>query len=51
VRERINRDNCVSLYLYTMAAGPAELQCHAEDFILSHFEQVGDPHWLEEKLD
>ena len=40
VRERITRDNCVSLYLYTQDAGPPELLCHAEDFILTHFEQV-----------
>ena len=40
VRQRITRNNCVDLYLYTQSAGPTELQCHAEDFILTHFEQV-----------
>ena len=40
VGQRITRNNCVDLYLYTQSAGPAELQCHAEDFILTHFEQV-----------
>ena len=40
VRQRITRNNCVDLYLYTLSAGPAELRCHAEDFILTHFEQV-----------
>ena len=40
VGQRITRNNCVDLYLYTQSAGPAELQCHAEDYILTHFEQV-----------
>ena len=41
VRQRITRNNCVDLYQYTQSACcPAELQCHAEDFILTHFEQV-----------
>ena len=40
IQERIDKKNCVSLFLYTQTMGPYELQCHAEDFILQHFEQV-----------
>ncbi len=32
--------NCVALYLYTLHLGPYDLQCHAEDFILNHFEKA-----------
>ena len=40
IRQRIDRDNCVSLYLLTGAAGPPDLNRFAEDFILSNFDQI-----------
>lgn len=40
MRRRIDKHNCISLYLYTLSMGPYELQCHAEEFILKHFEHV-----------
>ena len=40
MQQRIDKQNCVALYLYTLTMGPYDLQCHAEDFILTHFEQV-----------
>ncbi|XP_059085946.1 LOW QUALITY PROTEIN: kelch-like protein diablo [Tigriopus californicus] len=37
---RIDKQNCVSLYLYTLCLGPEDLRCHAEDYILSNFEKI-----------
>ncbi len=40
MRGLIDGRNCLALYLYTLRAGPYDLQCHAEDFILDHFERA-----------
>ena len=40
ILQRVNTQNCVSLFLYTQCMGPFELWKHAKDYILAHFEQV-----------
>jgi len=40
VRERIDKRNAVSVYLYTSLMGPWDLHLTAQEFILQHFEQV-----------
>ena len=40
VRERIDKRNAVSVYLYTSLLGPWDLRLTAQEFILQHFEQV-----------
>ena len=40
VRERIDKRNAVSVYLYTSLLGPWDLHLTAQEFILQHFEQV-----------
>lgn len=40
IQDRVDRKNCIPLYLHSLVIGPYELQCVLEDFILQHFELV-----------
>ena len=40
IQERLNKRNCIPLYIQSLEVGPYELQCIIEDFILQHFESL-----------
>ena len=40
IAARINKNNCIPLYLYTLAMGPVDLHSLTEDFILTNFEKI-----------
>ena len=39
-QERLDKKNCLGLYMQTFDMGPYEFQCTLEDFILQHFEAI-----------
>merc|ERR1712223_2147158 len=40
IQERLDKKNCIPLYIQSLEIGPYELQCIVEDFILQHFESL-----------
>ena len=40
IAARIDKNNCIPLFMYTLAMGPADLLQVTEDFILANFEKI-----------
>ena len=42
IQDRLEKKNCIPLYQQTLDMGPFELQLILEDYILQHFEAIGN---------